>query len=63
MARLFALDHNFPEPIVKVLSEVLEDSGEAKLATVSDIDPRLADLDDWQIMLALVCKLCGRRIA
>lgn len=53
MARLFALDHNFPEPIVKVLRKVLKDSGVAELATVSDIDPRMTDLDDWQIMLAL----------
>ncbi|HWM54981.1 MAG TPA: hypothetical protein VNO20_06305 [Solirubrobacterales bacterium] len=53
MARLFALDHNFPEPIVEVLSEVQEGSGDADLVSVSDIDPRMADLDDWQIMLAL----------
>jgi hypothetical protein len=52
MARLFALDHNFPEPIVEVLSEVQE-GGDAELVSVSDIDPRMADLDDWQIMLAL----------
>lgn len=53
MPRLFALDHNFPEPIVEVLSEVQEGSGDADLVSVSDIDPRMADLDDWQIMLAL----------
>lgn len=52
MPRLFALDHNFPEPIVEVLSEV-QDGGEADLVSVSDIDPRMADLDDWEIMLAL----------
>jgi len=52
MSRLFALDHNFPEPIVEVLSQVQE-GGDAELVSVSDIDPRMADLDDWQIMLAL----------
>jgi len=52
MPRLFALDHNFPEPIVEVLSEVQE-GGEADLVSVSDIDPRMADLEDWEIMLAL----------
>jgi len=52
MTRLFALDHNFPEPIVEVLSEVSEGS-DAELISVSDIDPRMADLEDWEIMLAL----------
>jgi hypothetical protein len=53
MPRLFALDHNFPEPIVEVLNEVSEGGGEAELISVSDIDPRMADLEDWEIMLAL----------
>lgn len=53
MTRLFALDHNFPEPIVEVLSEVSEGGGDAELVSVSDIDPRMADLEDWEIMLAL----------
>jgi hypothetical protein len=44
MPRLFALDHNFPEPIIEVLSEVSE-GGEADLVSVSDIDPRMADLE------------------
>ncbi len=52
MARLFSLDHNFPEPIVEVLSEVQE-GGDAELVSVSDIDPRMPDLEDWEIMLAL----------
>lgn len=38
---------------MEVLSEVQEGSGAADLVSVSDIDPRMADLDDWQIMLAL----------
>src|SRR3954449_6882433 len=53
MTRLFALDHNFPEPIVEVLSEVSQGAGDAELVSVSDIDPRMADLEDWEIMLAL----------
>jgi|GEM_PF-6664452 len=43
MPRLFALDHNFPEPIVEVLSEVQEGSGDAELVSVSDIGHRFAD--------------------
>jgi hypothetical protein len=53
MAALFALDHNFPEPIVEVLNDVQGGSGDAELVSVSDIDPRMADLEDWQILLAL----------
>jgi hypothetical protein len=53
MSALFALDHNFPEPIVEVLNQVQGEDGDAELISVSDIDPRMADLDDWQIMLAL----------
>lgn len=48
--RLFALDHNFPQPIVDVLSEYMV---EAELLPVDVIDPRMPDLDDWQILLAL----------
>jgi alkanesulfonate monooxygenase SsuD/methylene tetrahydromethanopterin reductase-like flavin-dependent oxidoreductase (luciferase family) len=48
--RLFALDQNFPAPIVSVLTEYQED---AELVRVSSIDSRLADLDDWEILLAL----------
>jgi hypothetical protein len=53
MAALFALDHNFPEPIVEVLNDVQGGNGEVELVSVSDIDPRMADLEDWQILLSL----------
>ena len=50
MARLFALDQNFPQPIVKVLQDFQTD---ADLVPVSAIDRRMAELDDWQLLLAL----------
>ena len=50
MPRLFALDHNFPDPIVAVLAEYQSD---ATLVRVDQIDPRMPDLDDWQLLLAL----------
>jgi len=50
MSRLFALDHNFPQPIVDVLAEFQED---AELIRVIDVHPDLAELDDWELLLAL----------
>jgi len=50
MARLFALDQNFPQPIVKVLQEFQAD---AELVPLRAIDPRMSELDDWQLLLAL----------
>jgi hypothetical protein len=52
MPRLFALDQNFPDPIVKVLSEF---QVEATLVPVREIDVRLVetDMDDWELLLAL----------
>src|SRR5215213_4811093 len=50
MPRLFALDRNFPQPIVSVLSDFQVD---AKLVTLDAIDPRLSTLDDWELLLAL----------
>lgn len=50
MPRLFALDHNFPDPIVAVLGEYQVD---AELVRIDAIDPRMPDLDDWEILLAL----------
>ncbi len=49
--RLFALDQNFPEPIVEALEEFLEDAVE--LVPIRRIDPRMSSLDDWQVLLAL----------
>jgi hypothetical protein len=48
--RLFALDQGFPLPIVKVLREYQVD---AELVSFSEIDSRLAELEDWEILLAL----------
>ncbi|HET7646980.1 MAG TPA: hypothetical protein VFK17_00325 [Gaiellaceae bacterium] len=48
--RLFALDQNFPLPIVDVLSEFM---AEAELVPIAEIDARLSDLDDWEVLLAL----------
>ena len=48
--RRFALDHNFPQPIVAVLSEFQAD---AVLVRVDAIDSRMSDLDDWELILAL----------
>jgi hypothetical protein len=46
----FALDQNFPMPLVTALREYLI---EAQLVSVREIDPRLAKLDDWELLLAL----------
>jgi len=48
--RLFVLDHNFPQPIVEVLSEYMM---EAELVALDAIDPRMTELDDGQVLLAL----------
>lgn len=50
MPRLFALDHNFPDPIVAVLADFQED---AKLVRIDQIDSRMPDLEDWELLLAL----------
>ena len=50
MPRLFALDLNFPQPIVEALAEF---QAEAELVRIDAIDPRMADLDDWELLLAL----------
>jgi hypothetical protein len=50
MPRLFALDRNFPQPIVSVLSDFQAD---AKLVSLDAIDPRLSTLDDWELLVAL----------
>jgi len=48
---LFALDQNFPEPIVAALNEFIP---EAELVPIRDIDPLLAEIEDWQVLLALL---------
>jgi hypothetical protein len=41
--RLFALDQNFPKPIVNVLTEYQVD---AELVSIAAVDSRLSELDD-----------------
>jgi hypothetical protein len=48
--RLFALDQNFPQPIVEVLRDYMV---EAELVPFDAIDARLSVLDDWTVLLAL----------
>lgn len=51
MSALFALDQNFPEPIVVALDDFIP---EADLVPLRDIDALLtADIDDWEVLLAL----------
>src|SRR3954447_10147464 len=50
MPRLFALDHNFPDPIVEALTEY---QASAELVRIDAIDDRMADLQDWELLLAL----------
>ena len=50
MPRLFALDRNFPQPIVNVLSEFQAD---AELVRIDEISDRMSDLQDWELLLAL----------
>lgn len=48
--RLFALDHNFPQPIVDVLVHFQVD---AELVRIDAIHERMPELDDWEVLLAL----------
>ena len=51
MPRLFALDQNFPQPVLETLGEYIY---EADLVPLGEIDPRLIDaMEDWQVLLAL----------
>jgi hypothetical protein len=50
VTRLFALDQNFPQPIVDALAEYIV---EAELVPIAQIDQRLPTLDDWEVLLAL----------
>jgi hypothetical protein len=49
--RRFALDQNFPEPIVDGLVDWL--APDAELMPIRRIDERLATLDDWEVLQAL----------
>lgn len=48
--RLFALDQNFPTPVLNALSEAIL---EAELVHVENIASGLSELDDWQLLVAL----------
>jgi hypothetical protein len=50
VSALFALDQNFPEPIVKALNDYIP---EVELVPLRVIDPLLAEIDDWEVLLAL----------
>lgn len=50
MPRLFALDQNFPQPIVDALAEHII---EAELVPIGKIDAGFATLDDWEVILGL----------
>lgn len=50
MPRLFALDQNFPEPLLDAAAPFLP---EVELVPIRVIDPRLSDMDDWEILLTL----------
>jgi hypothetical protein len=47
---LFALDQNFPEPIIQALNDYIP---EAELVPLREVDPLLAEIDDWEVLLAL----------
>ena len=51
MPRRFALDQNFPEPIVEGLADWL--ASDAALVPIRRIDKRMATLDDWEVLAAL----------
>jgi hypothetical protein len=48
--RLFALDQNFPQPLVQAVAPFLP---EVELVPIRSIDHRLSDMEDWQVLLAL----------
>jgi hypothetical protein len=48
--RLFALDHNFPNPIVSGLAGF---QTEAELVRIDQIHSGMPDLDDWELLIAL----------
>jgi hypothetical protein len=50
LPRLFALDQNFPDPIVESLNDFIP---EADLVPLREIDPQLAEIDDWEVLVAL----------
>jgi hypothetical protein len=50
MVLRFALDQNFPTPVVEALREFIQ---EVELVSIRDIHPDLPRFDDWKLLLAL----------
>ena len=50
MPRLFALDQGFPQPLIDAATPYFLD---VELVPIRRIDPRLAEFDDWEVLLAL----------
>lgn len=50
MPRLFALDQGFPQPLIDAATPYFLD---VELVPIRRIDTRLAELDDWEVLLAL----------
>ena len=48
--RLFALDHNFPQPVLAALADSLP---YVELVPVRDIDATFTELDDWELLREL----------
>ena len=48
--RLFALDHNFPEPVLAAFADLLP---MVELVPIRRIDPSWTELEDWELLLAL----------
>ena len=48
--RLFALDHNFPEPVLGAFADLLP---MVELVPIRLVDPAWAELEDWELLLAL----------
>lgn len=48
-SRLFAIDHNFPEPLLTTLAAVLP----AEFVPVRKIHPSFSDLADWELLREL----------
>jgi len=50
LAGLFALDQNFPQPLVLAVAPFMP---EVELVPIRNIDTRLADMEDWEVLLSL----------
>jgi hypothetical protein len=46
----FALDHNFPAPVLKAFGVMMPN---VELVPIAEIDDALAEIDDWELFVAL----------